>query len=248
MRAVGDELGLSTGAAVGVRAGARAARPVSACGWDVRWRWGRELLLAEHPTARLERRTRCRRSRALVAAVVARRRMAAVYLTADQAFAKRCREGSVMLRPATGELARRAAGGGGSDRVRSLAFEQADVARARALGGVFRLEVHALAFAKQLEHRVAHGTAVEEMSVPPSSRMNPNPLSMRRRAIVPVAIALPSTRECLRRMAERIPGASRPPERTQGHETNREPPACRPKMWRQCRNSPRFKSRERSRT
>src|SRR5262245_27413840 len=46
----------------------------------------------------------------------------------------------------------------------------------------------------------------KKCSTPPSSRMNPNPLSMRRRAIVPVGIAVSSDA----RKPEGISGASRP--------------------------------------
>ena len=62
-----------------------------------------ELLLAEHPTAGFDREDAVRFAR-LVADAVARRRMGAVYLTADQEFAKVVGKEVLALRPATGEL------------------------------------------------------------------------------------------------------------------------------------------------
>src|SRR5262245_52463857 len=46
------------------------------------------------------------------------------------------------------------------------AFDETDVARARAFRRLFRLEVDALTFAQQFEHRVAHGAAMEEVLGP----------------------------------------------------------------------------------
>src|SRR2546428_3343855 len=43
------------------------------------------------------------------------------------------------------------------------AFDQTDIARARALLGFFGSELHTLAFAQQLEHRAAHRAAMKEM-------------------------------------------------------------------------------------
>ncbi len=62
-----------------------------------------EILLAEHPTANVERSDVAPFARTL-AGVVARRRMAAVYLTADQEFAKIVGKEVLTLQPATGEL------------------------------------------------------------------------------------------------------------------------------------------------
>src|SRR6266496_2397522 len=46
---------------------------------------------------------------------------------------------------------------------RASAFDQPDLARPWALAGFLRRELHALAFAQQLEHRAPDGAAVEEM-------------------------------------------------------------------------------------
>ena len=69
-----------------------------------------------------------------------------------------------------------------------LAFDQTNVAGARTLAGIFRREFDALSFAKQFEHRAATELRWKKCSMPPSSRMKPNPLSMRSLAIVPVGI------------------------------------------------------------
>ena len=102
VQALGDELGLSP---------ALLAASVQGLGpFDLtRVRLGRvlalrpDLLLAEHPTAGLDQPDAVRFAR-LAAAAVARRRMAAVYLTADQDFAKIVGKEVLTLRPATGEL------------------------------------------------------------------------------------------------------------------------------------------------
>ena len=62
-----------------------------------------ELLLAEHPTAGLDRDEAARFGR-LTATVVKRRGLAAVYLTADDEFARIVGREVLALRPATGEL------------------------------------------------------------------------------------------------------------------------------------------------
>jgi predicted ABC-type transport system involved in lysophospholipase L1 biosynthesis ATPase subunit len=102
VRAVGDELGLS---AALMSASVQGLGP-----FDLTCvRLGRvlalapEVLLAEHPTAGFEQADAVRFAR-LVGDAVARRRMAAVYLTADQEFAKVVGKEVVALRPATGEL------------------------------------------------------------------------------------------------------------------------------------------------
>jgi len=62
-----------------------------------------KLLLAEHPTATLERAD----ADALaldMSRIVARRGMAALYITADRAFAQQAADEIVMLKPATGDL------------------------------------------------------------------------------------------------------------------------------------------------
>ena len=64
---------------------------------------GPEVLLAEHPTAGFDRADTVRFAR-LVADAVAQRRIAAVYFTADQEFAKVVGKEVLTLRPATGEL------------------------------------------------------------------------------------------------------------------------------------------------
>jgi predicted ABC-type transport system involved in lysophospholipase L1 biosynthesis ATPase subunit len=102
VRAVGDELGLS---AALLRAPAQGLSPLDLA----LVRFGRvlalepELLLAEHPTAGFaegEGQTFAR----VVADAVRRRRMAAVYFTADEKFAKVVGKEVLTLRPATGEL------------------------------------------------------------------------------------------------------------------------------------------------
>ena len=101
VQAVAGELGLS----------ALLTAPVQGLGaFDLnRVRLGRvlamqpELLLAEHPTAGFDPADVLRFAR-LVADVVERRRMAAVYITADQDFAKVVGREVLTLRPATGEL------------------------------------------------------------------------------------------------------------------------------------------------
>jgi predicted ABC-type transport system involved in lysophospholipase L1 biosynthesis ATPase subunit len=102
VRAVGDELGMPA---------ALLAAPLQGLsGFDLaRVRLGRvlalgpEILLAEHPGAELERDERVRFAR-LAADAVARRRMAAVYLTTDQELAKVVGKEVMTLQPATGEL------------------------------------------------------------------------------------------------------------------------------------------------
>ena len=81
---------------------------------------------------------------------------------------------------------------GGPRAQRTLALDQSNITRARAFRGVFRCEIDALTLAEQLEHGAAHRAAVEEVLEPHSSRMNPNPLSINRRAIVPLGIPVPS--------------------------------------------------------
>jgi predicted ABC-type transport system involved in lysophospholipase L1 biosynthesis ATPase subunit len=116
VRAVAEELGLSE----------LLPAPVQGLGaFDLmRVRLGRvlalepELLLAEHPTAGFDRADAVRFGQ-VVAGAVGRRRMAAVYLTADQEFAKVVGREVLALRPATGELSsssgwRRWFGSGGS--------------------------------------------------------------------------------------------------------------------------------------
>jgi ABC-type transporter Mla maintaining outer membrane lipid asymmetry ATPase subunit MlaF len=61
------------------------------------------LLLAEHPTATLERADADALARDM-SRIVARRGMAAVYITADRAFAQQITDEVVMLKPATGDL------------------------------------------------------------------------------------------------------------------------------------------------
>ena len=82
------------------------------------------------------------------------------------------------------------------------AFDQPDITGARALLGFLRSELHALAFAEQLEHRTANGAAVKEMLKPALVADEPKPLSMRSRAIVPVGI----TRSPPFRSPKGIPG------------------------------------------
>jgi putative ABC transport system ATP-binding protein len=61
------------------------------------------VLLAEHPTATLERADADALARDM-SRIVARRGMAAVYITADRAFAQQAADEIVMLKPATGDL------------------------------------------------------------------------------------------------------------------------------------------------
>jgi predicted ABC-type transport system involved in lysophospholipase L1 biosynthesis ATPase subunit len=61
------------------------------------------LLLAEHPTAALERADADALARDM-SRIVARRGMAALYITADRAFAQHATSEIVMLKPATGDL------------------------------------------------------------------------------------------------------------------------------------------------
>jgi predicted ABC-type transport system involved in lysophospholipase L1 biosynthesis ATPase subunit len=61
------------------------------------------VLLAEHPTATLERADADAFARDM-SRIVARRGMAAVYITADRAFAQQATDEIVMLKPATGDL------------------------------------------------------------------------------------------------------------------------------------------------
>jgi ABC-type transporter Mla maintaining outer membrane lipid asymmetry ATPase subunit MlaF len=61
------------------------------------------LLLAEHPTATLERGDAEAFARD-ISRIVARRGMAALYITADRAFAQQAADEIVMLKPATGDV------------------------------------------------------------------------------------------------------------------------------------------------
>ena len=61
------------------------------------------VLLAEHPTASLERADAERLARDM-SRIVSARAMAAVYITADRAFAQQAADEIVMLKPATGEF------------------------------------------------------------------------------------------------------------------------------------------------
>ena len=61
------------------------------------------VLLAEHPTAPLERADAEQLARDM-SRIVSTRAMAAVYITADRAFAQQAADEIVMLKPATGEL------------------------------------------------------------------------------------------------------------------------------------------------
>ena len=61
------------------------------------------LLLAEHPTASLEPADAEHFARDM-SRIVSARAMAAVYITADRAFAQQAADEIVMLKPATGEL------------------------------------------------------------------------------------------------------------------------------------------------
>jgi predicted ABC-type transport system involved in lysophospholipase L1 biosynthesis ATPase subunit len=102
VRAVGDELGLPAALM------AAPARALSALDLAL-VRLGRvlglepELLLAEHPTVGFAQGEDQAFAR-VVADAVERRRMAAVYITADQEFAKVVGKEVLTLRPATGEL------------------------------------------------------------------------------------------------------------------------------------------------
>jgi predicted ABC-type transport system involved in lysophospholipase L1 biosynthesis ATPase subunit len=64
---------------------------------------GPRVLLAEHPSATLERADADTLAREM-SQIVARREMSAIYITADRAFAERVADEIVMLKPATGEL------------------------------------------------------------------------------------------------------------------------------------------------
>ena len=64
---------------------------------------GPRVLLAEHPTASLERGDAERFAQDL-SRIVSSRAMAAVYITADRAFAQQAADEIVMLKPATGDL------------------------------------------------------------------------------------------------------------------------------------------------
>lgn len=102
VRAVGEEVGFPDGL---MGASIQGLAPLELA----RVRLGRvlglspEILLAEHPTADFTRADVPQFARTL-ADVVARRRMAAVYVTADQEFAKVVGREVRTLQPATGEL------------------------------------------------------------------------------------------------------------------------------------------------
>ena len=64
---------------------------------------GPKLLLAEHPTASLEHEDAERFARDM-SRIVSSRGMAAVYITADRAFAQQTADEIVMLKPATGDF------------------------------------------------------------------------------------------------------------------------------------------------
>ena len=98
------------GADVGLAADVMARRPAELGALDLqRVRLGRALalsprvLLAEHPTASLERADADRLAQDM-SRIVASRAMAALYITADRAFAQQAADEVVMLKPATGEL------------------------------------------------------------------------------------------------------------------------------------------------
>jgi putative ABC transport system ATP-binding protein len=98
------------GAEVGLAPDTLARRPPALGALDLqRVRLGRALalgprvLLAEHPTAPLEREDAERFARDM-SRIVSSRAMAAVYITADRAFAQQAADEIVMLKPATGEL------------------------------------------------------------------------------------------------------------------------------------------------
>jgi putative ABC transport system ATP-binding protein len=98
------------GAEVGLPAERLARRPAELGALDLqRVRLGRALalaprvLLAEHPTAPLERADADQLARDM-SRIVSSRAMAAVYITADRAFAQQAADEIVVLKPATGEL------------------------------------------------------------------------------------------------------------------------------------------------
>src|SRR5688572_17708843 len=98
------------GAEVGLAADVLARRPPELGALDLqRLRLGRALvlgqrvLLAEHPTAPLEQADADQLARDM-SRIVASRAMAAVFITADRAFAQQAADEIVMLKPATGEL------------------------------------------------------------------------------------------------------------------------------------------------
>jgi predicted ABC-type transport system involved in lysophospholipase L1 biosynthesis ATPase subunit len=95
---------------VGLAEGVIGQRPAALTPLDLqRVRLGRalalapRLLLAEHPTATLERADGDTLARDM-SRIVAQRGMAAMYITADRAFAQHAADEIVMLKPATGEL------------------------------------------------------------------------------------------------------------------------------------------------
>ncbi|HEV8392830.1 MAG TPA: ATP-binding cassette domain-containing protein [Vicinamibacterales bacterium] len=101
VRALGTEVGL---------AHALERRPAELGPLDLqRVRFGRALalgprvLLAEHPTAPLDRADADQLARDM-SRIVSSRAMAAVYITADRAFAQQAADEIVMLKPATGDL------------------------------------------------------------------------------------------------------------------------------------------------
>jgi putative ABC transport system ATP-binding protein len=101
VRALGEELGLSH---------LLERRPAELGALDTqRLRLGRaralgpRVLLAEHPTASLARADADQLARDM-SRFVSARAMAAVYITADRAFAQQAADEVVMLKPATGEL------------------------------------------------------------------------------------------------------------------------------------------------
>jgi putative ABC transport system ATP-binding protein len=102
MRGLGEEVGLA--------ADLLQRRPAELGALDLqRVRLGRALalaprvLLAEHPTATLERADAERLARDM-SRIVSSRAMAAVYITADRAFAQQAADEIMMLKPATGDL------------------------------------------------------------------------------------------------------------------------------------------------
>jgi putative ABC transport system ATP-binding protein len=102
MRGLGEEVGLA--------ADLLQRRPAELSALDLqRVRLGRALalaprvLLAEHPTATLERADAELLARDM-SRIVSSRAMAAVYITADRAFAQQAADEIVMLKPATGDL------------------------------------------------------------------------------------------------------------------------------------------------
>ena len=96
---------------VGIAAGAvRSARPARpgpksrcACIWRARSRWGRRLLIGEHPSAALPRETVAAFG-ADLARVAQARGLALIVITADDALAKAIGGQRLELIPATGEL------------------------------------------------------------------------------------------------------------------------------------------------